>query len=175
MGKKTRKDDAVASKTKKRAVPDVIRKKPSVVVPLSVPACAILHDRREQKRQRKQASSLLKEGKKKKKNDEEEAPAPIVKDVASKIQRVRYNANAKKNRRVTNVFNGKSGEGFCYRFGVIRKGGPAFMSKLQSISLSFLMELLYMCVRLCATKKKSIVSPEMVCAVSQSFGITAVF
>lgn len=91
----------------------------------------------------------------------------------AKIQAIRYDPS--KYGKLVNVFNGQSGEGLCYKFGVIRKGGKPFMELLAKKSRSFLLEMVFKCVRLCETKNKSIVSSEMVCMVAQTYGITPVF
>ena len=91
----------------------------------------------------------------------------------SNVQRIRY--DNEKYKKLVNVFNGKSGEGFCYKFGVIRKGGKPFMDKMRDCSHAFLLEMVYKCVQLCVTKNKAIISSEMVSNVAQTFGITPIF
>jgi hypothetical protein len=49
------------------------------------------------------------------------------------------------------------------------------MNKLRDISHSFLLELVYKAVQLCATKNRSIISSEIVYCVAQTYGITPVF
>lgn len=99
--------------------------------------------------------------------------ATTAKAQAEKIQAIRYDPS--KYGKLVNVFNGQSGEGLCYKFGVIRKGGKPFMELLSKKSRAFLLEMVFKCVRLCETKNKSIVSSEMVCMVAQTYGITPVF
>lgn len=154
-------------------------------VPLS---CIVLPNRHESRRKRK-IEYVNKKKEKSNKDDEDnekdhvDEPSTSVSTRPektmgeslsnSRVQMVPY--DTEKYKKLVNIFNGKSGEGFYYKFGVIRKGGKPFMTKFRDISHSFLMELIYKSVSLCATKKKSIVSSEMVCCVAQTFNITPVF
>lgn len=77
--------------------------------------------------------------------------------------------------KLVNVLGGESGKGLCYRNGIVRMGGAPFHKKMQADSESFILEFVYRLVTLLATNNRRIVTTEMVCKVSKSFGIDPVW
>ena len=88
----------------------------------------------------------------------------------SQFHVVRY--DPKKYTKIYNVLGGQSGEGMCYRNGVVRKQGKAFMKKLRDLSDSFLLELVKKMYHYAkgANSRKTITLQDVLCA-SKTMGI----
>lgn len=144
--------------------------------PVVETTCVVLPDRHEARCLRLEEISRKKAQKEGEKNKDstgkkERSQPVLIKRRKIQSQIIKY--NPEDYTKLVNVFNGASGEGFCYKFGVIRKGKP-FMKKLSDISRAFLMEIVYKTVLLCATKGKSIISSDMVNTAVQTFNIHTV-
>lgn len=77
--------------------------------------------------------------------------------------------------KIKNLLGGKSGEGLCLKYGVLKKGGKPFMRELQKISDEFLLELFFKILHFRYAGKKTIITKSMVAAALDQMNMHAVF